>query len=308
MDSLVPIFLIIVLGWMLRRTEFLSLVAVEAMTRLTYWVGIPCLLFSKTASLRPALGQVADLFIVTAGSTTAGIILSYLLALFLRVPKMAIGTFVQAAFRGNLAFVGLPVIYYAFSASKSGAATAEASALLVFGPMVLMYNVVAVVVLLLSRHGLTVQAVRPLVGEIVTNPLLFACLTGSLYSGLNLPLPMLLKRSLDALGEMALPLALICIGGSLNENRSHRGTWLWSSAAAAVKVVLLPVIGYTMARILEVGSDNTKIALILLTCPTAAASYVLVQELGGDENLASGAIVLSTLLAALSLALVLGLL
>ena len=56
---------------------------------------------------------------------------------------------------------------------------------------------------------------------------------------------------------------------------------------------------------LGLSPDSTRIALILLACPTATASYVLVRQLGGDESLASGSILLSTLLAAPSLATIL---
>lgn len=304
-NSLAPIFLVIGLGWILRCKGFLSREAIEALARLAYWVGIPGLLFCKVVRSNLVPAQVSDLFLVTVGSTVAGMILSYLLALSLEVPKAAMGTFVQAAFRGNLAFVGLPVIFYAFSGSEqSAAASAEAAALWVFGPMVALYNVAAVLVLLISRHGVNTRALRSLFGELITNPLLLACLAGILYSASGWPLPAWLGRSLEVVGQMALPLALLCIGGSLRRIDPGDG-WRWLVAAAAAKVILMPLLGYAIAWLVGLNADSTRIALILLACPTAAASYVLVHQLGGDETLASGAIVLSTPLAALSLACVL---
>jgi predicted permease len=304
LNSLAPVFLVITLGWLLRRSDFLSSEALEYLTRLTYWIGIPCLLFVKIATATLVLNQVGDLFLVTLSSTGIGIALSYGLATILGLPKTAIGTFVQAAFRGNLAFVGLPVIIYAFSSSATDAMAAEASTVLIFGPMVVVYNVVAVLVLLFSRHGINVQALPPLLRELASNPLFLSCLTGVSYSALRWPLPIFFERSLTAIGQMALPLALICIGGSLR-GIDLRDSWAWSASAAVTKVMLMPLIGYVIAWLAGLSADSTRIALILLACPTATASYVLVQQLGGDQALASGAIVFSTLLAALSLAMVL---
>lgn len=214
------------------------------------------------------------------------------------------GTFVQATFRGNLAFVGLPVVFYAFSRPGESAVAAEATALLVFGPMVVLYNIGAVLILLLSRDRFNLQALGGMSKELMINPLLLACVAGVFYSLLNWPLPTLLARTLAAIGQMALPLALLCIGGSLVAVRI-RGNFVWSAAAALVKVVLMPLLGYGLAGLLELGPQSTRIALILLACPTAAASYVLVRQIGGDETLASGAILFSTVFAVLVLALIL---
>lgn len=304
-DSLAPIFLVIGLGWVLRQKKFLSHEALDSLARLAYWVAIPCLLFSKIIHSSPVSpAQISSLFFVTLGTTVSGMILSYLLAVSLKLPKSAIGTFVQAAFRGNLAFVGLPVIFYTFSGSDGSTATAGTAAILIFGPLVVFYNISAVVILLMSRHGISTQSIRPLLKEIASNPLFLSCLLGVLYAMTNLPLPTVAERTLDTLGQMALPLALICLGGSLRYIDLRDG-WIPQIAAASAKVIMMPLLGYAIAWLVELNGDNTKIALILLACPTAAASYVLVHQLGGDEALASGAIVLSTPLAALALALVL---
>ena len=114
-NSLAPVFLVIALGWSLRRQSFLSPTALQDMARLTYWVGLPCLLFYKIARTGPNFSAAADLFLVTASTTAGGIGLGYFLARCLRIPSDSKGTFVQAVFRGNLAFVGLPVIVFAFS-------------------------------------------------------------------------------------------------------------------------------------------------------------------------------------------------
>lgn len=305
-NSLAPVFLIVALGWLLRRRRFLSVGALQDMTRLTYWVGLPCLLFVNIAGARPLLGEAGAIFMVLTAATVAGIVVGYGLARWLGLPRTAIGTFLQAGFRGNLAFVGLPVILYAFAGPGRDAAAAGATALVALGPMVVLYNVASVLALLLSRAPISRQALGALYRELQTNPLLLSCLAGVIYAALHWPLPALVERTGNAVGQMALPLALLCIGGSLASMRLD-GQLPWAAAATACKLVLLPLLGFLIARLLGLSPTGMRIALILLACPTASVSYILVAQLGGDKPLASGAILLSTLLAAAPLAAILAL-
>jgi hypothetical protein len=72
--------------------------------------------------------------------------------------------------------------------------------------------------------------------------------------------------------------------------------------AAVIKLSVGPVVGYFAAGWLGVGRVETAVALIMLACPTAVASYVLTEQLGGDSALSAGAVVVSTILSIASLA------
>lgn len=305
-NSLAPAFLVIGLGWTLRRAGFLSDQALQDLNRLTYWVGLPCLLFYKIAGADLAFGAAGDLLVVTVGATGLMILAAYLVTRCLGLPRSSEGTFVQAVFRGNLAFVGLPVVIYAFSGLGRSAAAAEASSLLAFGPLVVIYNVAGLVILLASRSAVDKSILNVMGRGLVTNPLLLSSLAGVLWAVVDRPLPLMLERTFAAVAQMALPLALICLGGALATTRLY-GSLGWAAAAAGLKVILMPILGFVLAWLLGVSADTTRIALILLACPTASVSYVLVRQLGGDETLASAAILISTLLSGLSLAVVLGL-
>jgi len=302
-NSLAPVFLVMALGWVLRSRRFLSVTTLQDMARLTYWVALPCLLFSEIAAANPLFGEAGRVFFVMAAATGLGMVIGYGLARLLAVPRAAIGTFLQASFRGNLAFVGLPVIIYAAAAAGQNAA-AKATAVVVMGPMVALYNVAAVLALLLSRSRLSRQALNQAFEELKINPLLLSCLAGVVFAALNWELPPLVGRTLTAIGQMSLPLALLCIGGSLVSMRV-RGKLSWSLGAVVVKLFLLPLLGYAVAHLFGLSVQGTRIALILLACPTASVSYILVSQLGGDKPLASGAILISTLLAVLPLAVIL---
>jgi predicted permease len=117
-------------------------------------------------------------------------------------------------------------------------------------------------------------------------------------------LPMVLDRTLDVLGGAAVPIALLCIGGSLTTTKvAGRRSWIVS--VALVKVVVSPLVMGGLVWLAELGAVEMRIALVFGATSTAAAAYVMARQLEGDEALASGSVALSTVLSAMSLALAL---
>lgn len=300
---LAPVFLIVFLGWILARTGFLSRGALQEINRLSYWFGLPALLFHRLATASPAFGEVAGLLLALAGATVTGILIAAVVSGGMGLPRPATGTFIQGVFRGNLAFVGLPVVLYAFAGTEG--AGAESTALLAFGPTVVLYNVLAVAVLLApAAEGGLARGLKRAVLGMVSNPILLACVAGVGYALSGLAMPGVVGRTLSALGQMALPLALVCIGGALYWTRL-RGHIQRAGVAALLKVCLMPALGLGLAWWLGLSPEHTRIVGILLACPTASASYLLASQLGGDGGLASSIVVLSTLLAMPAMILVL---
>jgi predicted permease len=118
-------------------------------------------------------------------------------------------------------------------------------------------------------------------------------------------LPPVLDKTFTALGEMALPLGLLGVGGSLVTVKFGL-SWRAPLAAALLKTLLSPLLGWIVGRALGLGGLEMKVLLILLACPTAIVSYTMALEMKGDEPLASGTIVLSVLTSVVALAVVVG--
>lgn len=287
----------VLLGWALARSGFVPRDTFSQMNRMNYWFGLPALLIQRIAAAKPEFGDVTGLVTAFTLTTLLGIFAAWGVARIKGMARESVGTFVQGAFRGNLAFVGLPVVLYAFAGSPAASATAESSALLTFGPAVVLYNVLAVTVLLMSAQtGRQQGRIRRALLGMATNPILLSCLVGLSLSLAEISLPNAVSRTLSALGQMALPLALICIGGSLHGTRV-RGQLGWAATGAAMKVALLPAAGLLIARWMGLTQEHIRIVGILLACPTASASYLLASQMKGDMRLASGIIVMSYLMA-----------
>jgi predicted permease len=303
-NTLGPLLALIALGAALRRWRFASTSFFREINRLLYWIALPALLFYQTAEATIQGDAALRVFLVLLAGMVVCIGLGYLVAWLLHLPRIAVGAFVQGAYRGNLAYVGLPVILLALAAPGGQPAPGINSlAVLSLAFLIPIYNLVAVVVLLAGRSAepRSGQTVRRMLLAMATNPLILACAAGLLFVVLKWRLPPMIRQTCVALGQMSTPLALLGIGATLTAV-SLRDKLIPASAASLIKVVAAPVAGYLVGSWMGVAPTELRIALIFLATPTAAASYVMAEQLGSDEKLAGAIIVLSAILCVPALA------
>ncbi|MEI6036027.1 MAG: AEC family transporter [Verrucomicrobiae bacterium] len=298
---LAPILLLVLIGLFLAHLRFLGREFMGDLNKLVFWVALPALLFRSVAHADkpgPAtfsllgLLVVGTLLIAAAGWTSARL---------LRLPQSSRGTLSQSAFRGNLAYIGIPVLAYSFE-GLPGKKEAFATAVIAMAFLMAVYNALSVV--LLSSGQRSQNPLRTVLRSIFTNPLLLAGMAGTPLAFTATRLPVFLDRTLESLGGAAVPIALLCIGGSIAHAKlgDRLGGIL---AAALLKNLFSPLLVYFLSPLFGIVGDDLKIALVLAACPTAAVSFVMVRQMGGDEPLASRSIVLSTIFAAASLPLAL---
>lgn len=294
LTALAPVFLIIALGAYLQRTRFVSPGFLREANRVTYWLGLPALLFSQlVSSLHEAAG--AERLIGAMGLATVLVgAAGYGVAALLRVPPEARGTFVQGAFRGNLAFVGLPIVFALPEVPVLGGLGLHGAAVIVVAPIMVLYNVAGVVVLTVSRHAWGWRMAGPVLRQLAVTPPLVATLAGIGFVATGWALPVVVAKTLAALGEMALPLGLLGVGGSL-VGGTWRGAWRAPLASAVLKTAGGAALGWAAARLVGLGAEETRLVMILAAAPTAIVSYTLAVELRGDEEMAASTIACSVL-------------
>lgn len=306
LNTLAPVFLMIALGAVMQRTGFVSAGFLREANRVTYWLGLPALLFSQLAGSVHEAGSAKLTLGVMLGAMALVVGTGYLVAWILRVPGTVMGTFVQAVSRGNVAFVGLPIIYSLPDATLASGLSVRAEAIIVVAPMMVVFNLVSVLVLVVSQHPISFRMAVPLLKQLATTPPLLATLAGLLFVAMGWTLPSAVDKTFAALGEMALPLGLLGVGGAMITVKLGTN-WRTPLVAALVKTLVSPLFGWMVARLLGLGVTETKMVMILMATPTAVVSYTVALELKGDEGLAAGSIVLSVLTSVVTLALIVGL-
>lgn len=302
LETLAPLALLIALGSALAHIKFLGATFISDLNKLAFWVALPALIFTSTGQVTSGGASIGRLLAVVIAGTLLVSLLAWAATFALRLPGETRGTFVQSAFRGNLAYIAVPVLstYFAGTTPPAGGG-AVATAVVVMVLTMAFYNIFAVVVLQVGGRGGQKADWWRMARLIATNPLLLSGLLGLLFPALHLRLPSFLEKALVTLGGAAIPIALLCIGGSL-VMAPMRGRRVSIAAASLLKVAVLPVLILLLAHVAGLDPVERRIALVFAACPTAAAAFIMARQMGGDEALASASIALSTLLSALSLA------
>jgi predicted permease len=294
--ALWPLFALIVGGFYLRRWAFPNDAFWPGAERLNYFILFPALLFSSLASApldNPALPRLALAVLLALG-------LAWLALLLLRRlrgwPAGRFGAFTQGALRFNT-YLGLAAVGSLFG--QAGLTLAA----LMLALMVPTVNVLSVWSLTAERG----VSVRSLLLPIAKNPLILACLGGALVNLSGLGLPGGSERLLGLLAAASLPLGLLCVGAALKpEQLSGEAPALASNSL--LRLCAMPLLAWAVAYALQLPTMETSVLVLFFALPTAPTAYVLTRQLGGDSQLMAGIITLQTLLAAVSLPLLLAVL
>lgn len=291
LEIVLPVFALILLGRLLQYLKLVDETFSRQANRLVYIVFLPALLFYKTATANFDASFNLTLALGASAALILGGALAYGLSLWGGFPAEDRGTFSQGAFRGNLAYVGLPIVFAAYG--DSGLARAS----MLLSCLVPLINLLAILVLWLPQRRRQGSSGVPWREQLLLNPLVLAAIAGLLWSRLALPLPEITQRVLQPLSQIALPLALLAIGTGFSL-RQLQGDLRRAAGASALKLLLLPALHFLILMALGFRGEDLGISLLLAATPTAAASYIVACELDGNPGLAASIIVLSTLLAA----------
>jgi len=288
-----PVFAVIGLGTLLRRWQMIDQPFIHQTNRLVFFVALPLLLFYKIGSAdflasfngRLVLCSMLGLLVAFAGAYAWGLLRGY--------PPAILGSFCQGAFRGNLAYVGLAMVFNAYG--EEGLTRAG----LLMGFLVPLLNLLAISALLLPQRNRSAAGKVSWLRQLALNPLIIASLLGVAWSFLKVPMPLLLERTLHIATGMALPLALLAIGASFSLEKL-RGDLLVAFFATGIKLAWLPLLTALLLRLAGVDGLDFAIGVLIAGTPAATANYILAHQLGGDPELSGSIVMMSTLASCLS--------
>ena len=298
-ESVAPVFLLIVLGYALRRKHFLSEGFWEGADRLTYFVLFPALILHTLTG-----ADLVNLSISGMALALASPVLLVAITLSLVRAKFrpwghdgpAYTSLFQGAIRPNT-FMGLAAAASLYG--EAGLALA-AVAVVVLTPMVNLLSASA-----LARHASKEHTVvKDQVLLIATNPLILASLVGVILNLSGIDLPAFASPLFDTLGRGALTLGLLSVGAGLfpmaarSDGGSSLSTLIFS---CATKLVLLPLLTATFLHLFAVQGITAAVAILFAALPTSATAYVMARQLGGDHTLMARIITIETLAATCTL-------
>jgi predicted permease len=290
----IPVFLVIGLGFVLKRLNLIDDHFLFQTNRLVYYVALPLLLFYKIGTADFFANFNGSLVLGSSLVIALGFALSYGYAALRGYAPATRGAFSQGAFRGNLAYIGLAIVFNAYG--EDGLTRAG----ILMGFLVPVLNFFAILALLWPHRRTGEHQGRAFwVRQIAFNPLIIASFTGIIWSFLHLPIPVILDRSLHIATGMTLPLALLAIGGSFSLQKL-KGDLTCALLSTTIKIIWLPVIAAALLFAMGVRGQDLAIGVLFAGTPTATATYIMAHQLKGDAELAGSIVMMSTLLSALT--------
>jgi predicted permease len=293
LNIVLPVFAVIALGAFLKRIGLIDSTFLQQTNRLVYYVCLPLLLFYEIGRADFLANFNGRLVLGSILAVTITFLASYAYTAMRSYPPAARGVFSQGAFRGNIAYVGLAIVFNALG--QSGLTRAG----ILMGFLVPFLNLYAILALLWPHRGSSEEGGPFLLRQIALNPLILASFAGIAWSFLAIPTPLLLERSLRIATGMTLPLALLAIGGGFSFERL-RGDLFTAALAAGAKLVWMPILAAGLLYGLGVTGTDLEIGVLIAGTPAATANYIMAQQLKGDAELAGTIVMLSTLLSAVT--------
>ena len=279
------------LGFLMQRRGEASQAFIDQASSFVFNYCLPCLLFFSVVDSEVDYAKQMILII-------AGIVVTFILFIgaevyakfFINKPADQ-GVFVQGIFRSNMAIIGLATVANAYG--EQGLSIGA----VYMGVVTILFNILAVITLSRvskSADDTWVSRSIMIVKKLFTNPLIIALVAAFAYKALPLPpITGVIHTTGDLLAAVALPLALICAGASIDLKSMLHPSGL-SMQASIGRIVIAPFVAIVVGLNFGLSGMHMGVLFLMAASPTAAASYVMAKAMGGNDILAANILAFTT--------------
>ena len=293
------------LGFFMQRRGEASQAFINQASNFVFNYCLPCLLFFSVVDSDVDYAKQVVLI-------AAGIVVTFILYIgselyasrFISAPADQ-GVFVQGVFRSNMAIIGLATVANAYG--EIGLSIGA----VYMGIVTILFNILAVITLSrVSKNANDTWISRiVLIGKkLATNPLMVALIAAFAYKAFSLPpITGVLHITGDLLAAVALPLALICAGASIDLKSMLSPSGI-SMQASIGRIVIAPLIAIAVGLSFGLTGMHMGVLFLMAAAPTAAASYVMAKAMGGNDILAANILGFTTVVGMFGMAIGAGIL
>lgn len=294
-----PNLVLMWLGFFMQRRGEASQAFIDQASSFVFNYCLPCLLFFSVVDSEVDYAKQMTLII-------AGIVVTFILFIGAEIYAKAFvdkpadqGVFVQGIFRSNMAIIGLATVANAYG--EQGLSIGA----VYMGVVTILFNILAVITLSrVSKSADDTWLSRSImiVKKLFTNPLIIALVAAFAYKALPLPpITGVIHKTGDLLAAVALPLALICAGASIDLKSMLHPSGL-SMQASIGRIVIAPIIAIAVGLGFGLSGVHMGVLFLMVASPTAAASYVMAKAMGGNDILAANILAFTTVVAMFGMA------
>lgn len=293
-----PNVLLMILGLVMQQKRAINQNFVEVASDMVFQYSLPCLLLFSI--LKSDIHFFEQISLVSAGFSVTFLLffLGEVYAYFF-VPNQADkGVFVQGVFRSNMAIMGLATVANAYGEQGVGVGAVY------MGIITILYNILAVITLSRgdNKQKNFRQKITDIGKKIIKNPLIIVLVAGFAYRILGLPmLPNFIVKTGELLSAVALPMALICAGATLDIKAMLTISGV-SMQASVGRIIVAPLLAVVVGLLFHLSAIQMGVMYLMVASPVAAASYVMARSMGSNEVLAANILGFTTVVSMGSMA------
>lgn len=331
-NAILPIIILIVLGYFLKRVGFLSKDFIKLGNKLVFRIFLPVMLFVNVYDSDWSAFRW-DIILYALIAIAVIFCLGLLTCILTTKRQDRRGVILQCTFRSNFAIIGTSLT--ASLAGNGFMESAMANVALLQAFSIPMFNILAVISLSIftkKTHASSPQTAeagttttkkhgaKGILWSIVTNPLIIAVAIGLVFLGIRQleiaafgEIAFSLKNDtpflysvLEQLKNCASPFALIVLGGQF-EFSAVKGMFKEIVVGTGWRIVLAPLLGLgvavllSRASVLPLGAGEFPALVALFGSPVAISSAVMAAEMKNDEQLATQLLVWTSVLSIITI-------
>ncbi len=278
-QALLPVMLLIALGFVLRKSGAIPAEHWRGIESLLFWLLFPALLIVTLARSDVSFAALSNF----ALALFAMVFLLTLIAYALRQPlRRMLGmsdatftSFFQTSTRWH-GFIAFAIV------ERLHGAHGVAVLAIAFAMMVPWLNIANITVLAVHA-GNTRPTPRMVLMQLLRNPILWGIFLGIGWKLAALPATGIVFTTLELLGRGALGISLLALGAGLSW-QALKNAQREVILTIAIKLILAPLLAFALAWLFDVRGEALVIMIVAAAVPTAVNGYVLARKMGGDAE------------------------
>ncbi len=290
-----PLFALVFVGFAIMKWGGWNRAAGDALAKFVFTIALPAMLFrlmSGFASLPPVDVRLLGAFF--GGCLIVFVIGRVVSARLFRLDGVSQSVFALGGVFSNNVLLGLPLTHILL-----GEGAMPSAALVVVFNALTLWTLVTVSVEW-ARHGApTLSGFGKTARGVLTNPLVAAILSGTVFGLSGMTLPTLVDQPLKLLGDAALPLSLTALGMGLAEFGVREG-WRQCAAISGLKLIVHPLVVWGLARALGLPETETRAVVLLASLSVGANVYLMSRQFQVMQGPVASSLLMSTALASLT--------
>ena len=301
-ESILPIFIITILGAILKRTFLSSEEFWRGIEKLSYFILFPSMMISSIHSVELKMSVLAKVIISVSIPTLIIAVVSLYYKKNNDTPNKRFTSVFQGSIRHNT------YIFFALGGSlfKQEGLSIMAS---ISAFMLIIINILVIFVFYhyVPRENEDKNAIIKMSKGLISNPLIVSCFIGLFLNYFKINMSPGILKTLNSLSGSAFAIGCLIIGSALKfdfKNYSTQETRDMLFIISA-KLLIYPLITVIVTKILGVTGVAKFVCILFAGIPTSTNSYILARQLGGDYVMMSNIITITTILSLFTLSLIL---